>query len=467
MKKQNLLLTLSILIALSFLLTLSSCKKDDEASPPTLTTNEITEITATGANAGGTITDNGGAAVIMRGVCWSTSPNPTIASDKTEDGPGAGVFSSIITGLEPDTKYYIRAYATNSAGTAYGNQLELTTLPGFEVPTLTTAVVIEIDRNTAVSGGNVVSDGGAEVTARGVVWSTATSPTIDDNRTEDGTGSGAFVSNVANLESNTTYYLRAYATNVAGTAYGNELSFTTLEDGIVFDIEGNVYQTVIIGNQEWMAENLRTKTLLNGDPLAGPFAGSDWVQQSTTDKRAVYTIFNYEHSSAAGLESPEEVVAAYGKMYNWFAVETGILCPVGWRVPDTADWNKMIDFILADDPNFNETNVGIAVKSCRQINSPLGGECATEIHPRWRENNEHFGMNAYGLSLAGVGYILSSSGNSSWLGARGYWWTASENPANPETAIFRRFNFDDSAVTKGSFNKGVGQPVRCMRDNPR
>jgi len=463
-KKTIWIFTFSVIGALLFMI--SSCKKDDDVNVPTLTTTAVTEITSSNAISGGMITDNGGAAVTVRGVCWSTSPNPTTAGNKTEDGAGSGSFTSNITGLEANTKYYVRAYATNSAGTAYGNQLEFTTALGINLPVLTTKPVTEIDRHTAVSGGDITSDGGGTISARGICWSTSPNPTIEDDKTEDGDGTGSFVSNVTGLESNTTYYLRAYATNEAGTGYGNEIEFTTLQEGLVIDIDGNVYPTVIIGDQEWMAVNLRVKNFNNGNPIAGPFAGDDWVAQSTNAKVPAYTIYNHAHSSAPGLESPQEVVEAYGKMYNWHAVETGNLCPHGWRVPDTTDWNQLIDHIIATNPDFDENNVAAAVKGCRQINHPLGGDCSVDEndHPRWREDSEHFGVDTYGLGLYSVGYILSTSGNSSWLGARGYWWTSSPHTENPDLAIFRRFNHTDSQVTKGSFNRGVGQPIRCIKN---
>lgn len=229
------------------------------------------------------------------------------------------------------------------------------------------------------------------------------------------------------------------------------------------DGDGNHYSVVTIGEQIWMAENLRTKKFNDGDDILGPFNGDDWVTHSTNAKLPAYTIYDHTHSAAEGLESPEEVVAAYGKMYNWHAVGTGNLCPAGWVVPDTADWNQMVNFIIDDNDLFAVDNVAAAFKSCRQINSPLGGDCATEVHPRWREDEDVYATNHYALSLVAAGYILSSSGNSSWLAARGYWWTSTPVADNEDNAIFRRFNHTDNEVSTGSFNKGVGQPIRCIK----
>ena len=194
------------------------------ASRPTVTTASVTNILDTVAECGGNVTADGGAAVFSRGVCWSTSPNPTIYNNRTSDGNSTGAFNSTMTGLVAGTTYYVRAYATNSAGTSYGNQQTFVTL---ELPTVTTSSISSITASSAVSGGIVTNDGGSAVTARGVCWSTSPAPTIMNSITIDSNGAGAYVSNIAGLVSGTTYYVRAYATNIVGTAYGTERTFTT------------------------------------------------------------------------------------------------------------------------------------------------------------------------------------------------------------------------------------------------
>jgi len=218
-------------------LIVGSCSKSSTDSnpvtPTTLPTLGVTSpasaITTTTAISGGTIVSDGGATIIARGVCWSTTSNPSIANTKTSDGTGAGAFTSAITGLSLTTTYYVRAYATNSIGTAYGNEISFTTSATIVLPTITTTALTSINSSSAVSGGNIISDGGATVTARGVCWSISTSPTTANTKTADGTGLGTFNSNLIGLTENTVYYVRAYATNSAGTAYGNEINFTTLQ----------------------------------------------------------------------------------------------------------------------------------------------------------------------------------------------------------------------------------------------
>jgi len=194
------------------------------SNTPTVTTNPITNVTASTANGGGNVIIIGSNTVTTRGICWSTSPNPTIVDNITSNGLGTGTYTSNLAGLSPGTIYYVRAYATNAAGTAYGNQISFSTP---NIPTLTTNSITNITGTTASSGGNISSDGGTSITTRGVCWSVNPSPTILNNITTNGTGIGTFSSNLTSLMPGTTYYVRAYATNTAGTAYGNQISFTT------------------------------------------------------------------------------------------------------------------------------------------------------------------------------------------------------------------------------------------------
>ena len=204
--------------------TIFSCIKFKELA--SLTTNNASDITTNSVTSGGNITNGGGADITARGVCWSTSQSPAVSGSHTNDGAGTGSYTSNITGLTPGTMYYIRAYATNNAGTAYGNEISCTTI-ALSAPTLTTVTATEVGLTSAKSGGTISSDGGAPITGKGVCWSTSAHPTIEGSKTSDGTGSTAFVSNLTPLTPGTTYYYRAYATNSVGTAYGNELTFTT------------------------------------------------------------------------------------------------------------------------------------------------------------------------------------------------------------------------------------------------
>lgn len=152
---------------------------------------------------------------------------PTVSSNPYADCNlpcSENVFYYSFTELTAGTTYYVRAYATNSMGTAYGTEISFST---FALPTVTTNTVSSITTNTATCGGNVTATGSATVTARGVCWSTSQNPTISNSHTTNGSGTGSFTSSITGLTAGTTYYVRAYTTNSAGTSYGQQRSFTT------------------------------------------------------------------------------------------------------------------------------------------------------------------------------------------------------------------------------------------------
>lgn len=194
---------------------------------PTVATTPVSYISTTFATSGGNVTNDGGAAVTERGVCWNTSGTPTISNSRTADGTGAGIFTSALTGLTPGATYHLRAYATNSVGTGYGDELVFATLSSIVPPSVTTAPVSNIQVRTAIGGGNVTDWGGDSVLARGVCWDTTANPAVSGSHSIDGSGLGSFVSGLAILNGGTTYHVRAYATNGAGTGYGNEIMFNT------------------------------------------------------------------------------------------------------------------------------------------------------------------------------------------------------------------------------------------------
>ncbi len=299
---------------------------------PVLSTNTISTITFTTAVSGGNVTNDGGSSVTVRGVVWSTTSNPTInLSTKTTDGNGSGIFNSNIIGLNANTTYYLRAYATNSNGTGYGNE-QIFITNNYSIPTITTTAVSSIGTSTAISGGDISSDGGLPVTSRGVVWSTSSSPTIALNtKTVDGSGTGLFTSNLIGLTANTTYYIRAYATNSVGTAYGSEIGFTTIN---VINLP-----SVTICNQIWTTKNLDVTTYRNGDAIPQVTDPTQWGNLTT----GAWCYYNNDAANGA----------VYGKLYNWYAVnDPRGLAPAGWHVPSDAEWNSLVKCL---DPNADTT----------------------------------------------------------------------------------------------------------------
>ena len=204
---------------------------------PTLTTVAISSITGSSASGGGNVTVGGGADVTDRGICFATSHNPTIAGSKTSNGTGTGAFVSVLASLKGNTLYYVRSYATNSAGTGYGPEVSFTTK--VDLPVVTTTAVTAVTKTTAISGGEVTYDGGATISARGLAYGAAANPTISGTVLSGGTGTGIFVSNLTGLALFTGYHVRAYATNSAGTSYGSDISFTTLADITKFWVVGD------------------------------------------------------------------------------------------------------------------------------------------------------------------------------------------------------------------------------------
>ena len=663
---------------------------------PTVTTNTVSSITTTSATCGGNVISDGGTTVTARGVCWSTSQNPTVSNSHTTNGSGTGSFISSLTGLTANTTYYVRAYATNSAGTAYGNEVSFTTtnggtsqdgqpcpgavtvtdidnntyntvqignqcwmkenlrtthysngtsialgsststttayryypnndqsnvstygylynwkavmggsssssvnpsgvqgicptgwhvpsdaewtqltnyvssqsqyvcgsstdniakalasitgweesnetctvgnspsannatgfsaLPagiyfiaygvfgqtayfwsateddgnlayfrglsyiftyvsrnylnkdvGFSVrcvrdnsgggtaflPTVITNTVSSITTTSATCGGNVTSEGGTTVTVRGVCWSTLQNPTVSNSHTSNGSGTGIFTSSLTGLTANTTYYVRAYATNSAGTAYGNEVSFTTTNGGTsqdgqpcpgavtVTDIDNNTYNTVQIGNQCWMKENLRTTHYSNGTSIA--------LGSSTSTTTAYRYYPNNDQSN----------VSTYGYLYNWKAVMGGSssssvnpsgvqgICPTGWHVPSDAEWTQLTDYVSSQSQYVCGSvtdNIAKALASTMGWNS-YTGLCAVGNNPS--------ANNTTGFSILPAGTYYGY-GNYDYFGSYAHIWSATEDDG--DDAYFLHLGYNDSDVGRGDSPNYFGFSVRCVRD---
>ena len=221
---KNLLRISEVILLILSIILIHSCKK---LETPTVTTTGISDITKVSAKSGGNVIFDGGEMVSVRGVCWSTTTDPTINDNKTSDGAGEGVFTSSVTNLNAGTLYYLRAYATSKSGTGYGATITFTTQPATQA-ILSTAIVTDVTKTLATSGGTITYDGASTITERGICWSTSQNPTISDNKTSNGNGIGSFVSSITGLTQGTNYYVRAYASNSVGTAYGSQVNFTTL-----------------------------------------------------------------------------------------------------------------------------------------------------------------------------------------------------------------------------------------------
>ncbi len=271
---------------------------------PILQTGSMSAISMTGATAAGTVVYDGTVSVTARGVCYSTSPNPTIADLHTTNGTGTGTFSSPITGLVGNTTYYVRAYATNSQGTGYGDQVSFVTANPV-VPTLVYTSSATTTSTTLAYTAKISSDGGAAITARGLCYGTSANPTITGSHTTAGSGTGSFTSLIAGLTVNTTYHIRPYATNSVGTGYGPDSIVTTpyfwlgeaYGGGVVFYIDGSGQHGLIAA-------------------VADQSAGSPW--QSTT---GAYGYGINANNTATGAANTSAIMAFWSTATDTFAAK--------------------------------------------------------------------------------------------------------------------------------------------------
>lgn len=310
---------------------------------------------------------------------------------------------------------------------------------------LSTAIATEITCTSAICGGEIYSDGGSGISVRGICWSTSPMPTLSNNYTIDGSGIGVFTSDLNGLTPNTVYYFRSYATNSIGTAYGEIFSFTTLVDlsNSVVDIDGNVYHTVNIGTQTWMAENLKTTKYRDGSNIEYPQNNTEWGSNTS----GAYAWYNNNISYKN----------TYGALYNYYAVtnESG-LCPAGWHMPNDSEWTVLTNYITG-----GTTSGGRRLKSCRQVNSPLGVSCNTNIHPRWDYySSSLYGTDNYEFSGLPGGY---RSGNGYlYIGRDCYLWSSTEY--NSGTAFWRNLYYGSDNVNRAYSSKNIGLSVRCVKD---
>ena len=284
-------------------------------------------------------------------------------------------------------------------------------------------------------GGNITTDGGSPVTVRGVCWSTSSNPTIANSKTTDGTGVGSFTSSLSGLETNTTYYLRAYATNSVGTGYGNE---TLLKTSItIIDTDGNVYNTVIIGNQVWMIENLKTTKYRDGTSIQNVSDNTTWVKWNI---RSAYCWYNNDSTSNKN---------KYGALYNSDAVnDSRNIAPTGWHIPTDAEWTALTTFL---------GGVDIA-----------GGKLKEVGTGHWASPNTG-ATNSSGFTALPGGERSGFDGTFGAMGQSGNWWSSTQNNGIDANGYPYYYNFFHS-ISSGSASTGYGWAfsngfsVRCIKD---
>jgi uncharacterized protein (TIGR02145 family) len=397
------------------------------ASVPVVESRSISNITPSTVSISSNVTYDGGVNVTSRGVCWSTTSNPTTSDSKTTDGAGTGIYASSVTGLTYGTTYYFRSYATNSTGTGYSSEFPIKTLAN--LPDVSTSGISVITITTATGGGAIISDGGAAIKEMGVCLSTSQNPTIANTKVINGVNAiGNFTCGITSLIPGTTYYLKAFATNSTGTAYGAQVNFTTISP-IVSDMDGNIYNSTTIGSQVWMASNLKTTKYKDGTVIPLVTSTTAWANLKTPG----YCWYNNDATNKN----------IYGAMYNWYTVKTGNLCPTGWHVPSDAEWKTTL-----------ATHIGSTKVD--------GGKMKETGTSHWLSPNVGATNETKFTALPG-GY-RSQLNSTFWdIKSYGYWWTSTEY-ITWETAFHWYMGYNDIDVHSGADAEGSGLSVRCVKD---
>ena len=201
--------------------------QDNWLTYPTVTTNEVTDITQNSAVSGGYVYAPN-VTITERGICWGEMPDPTISDHHTSTSQNLDYYTLTMTGLQKATGYHVRAYIkTNTFGVVYGEDKTFATLSDPSAPQVKTYQVTNVTANSAICWASVDDECGSPVSERGVCWNTTGEPTINDMHQSNGSGVGDYTVEMTGLSGNTTYYVRAYAVNSLGVGYDGVITFTT------------------------------------------------------------------------------------------------------------------------------------------------------------------------------------------------------------------------------------------------
>jgi uncharacterized protein (TIGR02145 family) len=435
-------IALSALVLLSVIL--KGCGKPESSTPipdsffeiPKVSTS-VPYVSDSSAVFEGTILFTGNSAITDRGFYWSAKSTSSTNSDNLIDsvkpytsGTNAR-FRDTVTKLIPNKIYYVRAFVKNEKYFSNSAGISFTTYS--TMPLVFTSAILEYTKSSAVVGGKVTNDGMTPLIGRGLYWGFSSNPETSGTKIEMGNGLGSFSTLLTGLSPNTNYYIKAYATNRYGTSYGIENRFNTGQDTVspkVTDIDGNVYHIVTIGNQVWMAENLKTTNYNDKTPI--PLVTDD---HSLGDGHSpAFCWYNYSES----YKSP------YGGLYNWFVVNTGKLCPVGWHVPTDAEWTTLTDFLGG------ENAAGAKLK-----------ETGTD---HWTGPNIAATDQVGFTGLPGGDCFLATGGKFGLMGSFGFWWSSTA-AFSWETARYMDMTYSEDKFFRGEDMYENAFSVRCIKNN--
>lgn len=355
---------------------------------------------------------------------WGTTTsygNTIIPSESTISGNTSVNVIANLTGLDPGITYHFRIKASNELGTSYGNDMTFKTLGDLPAVILPNASGITLNSATLTSAVNP----NYLPTTVAFEWGTSTS--YDRTSTNQNIGNGNASVNVTEVLSGlvpaTTYHYRIRATNELGTTYSEDLTCTTFA---LVDADNNYYHSINIGTQKWMKENLKTTKFNDNTDIPNVTDNTVWSNLTTP----AYCLYNNEIMNKAN----------YGIMYNWFVVETGKLCPLGWHIPDNSEWNTLINYLGGSD---------IAGGKLKEINNTNWQIPNTEA----TDESGFTGLPGGNRDLLGPFYNLEQ---------RGYWW--SMTPASSTNAWYIHLAYNTSQAILIDYGKRMGFSVRCIKD---
>lgn len=417
------------------------------ASPaPIILIDSVKDITTTSANIWATVTNFQATEVNQTGFVWDTLPNPSLERriNSSHSGYGLSSFTSTLENLTPGTTYYVRAYADNEAGTFYSNDVSFKTdtIPIPPPPIVNIDSVGNITTTSAKVWATVSGLTGASTYQSGFVWDTIPDPSINRNLNyaTKGSVSAGFNTVMQNLSPCTTYYVKAYASDIGGLSYSNEVSFKTDTIPVppppppapssVTDFDGNMYPVVKIGNKHWTAKNLDVSHYRNGDPIPQVQDSATWANLTTG------AWCYYENKTENG--------AVYGKLYNWYAVtDPRGIAPTGWHVPTQNEWKSMIDTL--GGPSV----AGGKLKSTTLWNSPNTGA-----------------TNSSGFTALPGGQRYANWSTFAMKGDWGTWWTSTKaDPAAPVAFYFYLTNGSQEVLVDTYYEIQYGYSIRLIWDH--